>query len=44
MFCAIVAGKRVGDWGTMEMSVRRVGRWRVRISREERKRVCGGEG
>lgn len=41
MFAAMVAGKRVGVWGTMAMRLRRVGMWRLRMSRPLIVRVGG---
>lgn len=33
MFLKMVVGNKVGDWGTMEIKVRRVGRWRVAMGK-----------
>lgn len=39
MFLAIVVGKRVGDCGTTEMRVRRVGMWRSAMEKEEKDKL-----
>ena len=39
MFLAMVVGKRVGVCGTTEMRLRRVGRWRSEMEKEEKLRL-----